>query len=143
MGSRLDVGKCWDFNDDEQPPYPTIEVNLSSPDRKATITPKVDTDFNRSLAIGSDAVRRLHLKPAGTVLVRTTTGHSETPVYVVNLSQPDLAVTYTTLAIGTERSLVGRQILENRTWLLDCKKGRFCIITRERDAGSTRKAAGE
>ena len=130
MGSRLDVGKCWNFNDDEQPPYPTIEINLSSPDRKATITPKVDTGFNGSLAIGREAVRRLRLAPAGTVLVKTATAPSEVPVYLVNLSQPDLAVTYKTLAIGTERSLVGRRLLENRTWLLDCKMGRFCIITR-------------
>jgi len=123
----MDVGK-WNFNDDEQPPYPTVEVVLSSADRKATISPKVDTGFNGLLAIGREAVRRLRVTPAGTVLVKTATAPSEAPLYLVNLSQPDLAVTYKTLAIGTERSLVGRLLLENRTWLLDCKKGRFCII---------------
>ena len=126
----MDIGKCWDFKDDEQPPYPTIEVTLLSPDRKTTISPKVDTGFNGSLGIGKETVRRLRLSPRGTILVRTATGHSEVPVYVVGLSQPDLALKYTTLAIGTERSLVGRRLLENKTWLLDCRERRFCIITR-------------
>lgn len=111
----MDIGKCWDFKDDEQPPYPVIEVTLSSADRK--------------VAIDRETVRRLHVTPKGTVLVRTATGHRETPIYPVNLSQLDLAVTYTTLAIGTERSLLGRRFLENKTWLLDCKQGRFCIVT--------------
>ena len=125
----MDIGKCWTFKDDEQPPYPVIEVTLSSADRKVTITPKVDTGFNGSVAIDREIAKRLHVTPKGTVLVRTATGHRETPIYPVNLSQLDLAVTYTTLAIGTERSLLGRRFLENKTWLLDCKQGRFCIVT--------------
>ena len=125
----MDIGKCWDFKDDEQPPYPVIEVTLSSADRKTTIRPKVDTGFNGSLAIDSETVRRLRLTPRGTVLVRTANGYSEAPVYVVDLSQPDLAVTLRALAIGTERSLVGRRLLESKTWLLDCKEGRLCIVT--------------
>lgn len=130
MGSRLDVGRCWRFNDDEQPAYPTINVTLSSRGRKVLITPKVDTGFNGSLAIGSGDVRRLRLTPAGTVLIRTATGSNEVPVYLVKVSQPELAIAYTTLAIGTERSLVGRKLLQNRTWLLDCREGRLCIVTR-------------
>jgi hypothetical protein len=55
----VDIGKCWDFKDDEQPPYPVIEVTLSSADRKVTITPKVDTGFNGSVAIDRETVRRL------------------------------------------------------------------------------------
>jgi hypothetical protein len=51
------------------------------------------------------------------------------PVYAVKIYQPDLALTFTTLAIGTERSLAGRKLLEHRTWLLDCKRRRFCITT--------------
>jgi hypothetical protein len=58
-----------------------LQVPLSSADRKATISPKVDTGFNGSLAI------------------------------------------------GTERSLAGRKLLENRTWLLGCEHRRFCITT--------------
>jgi predicted aspartyl protease len=126
----MDIGKCWHFNDDEQPPYPTIEVTLSSADRKATFSPKVDTGFNGSLALGREAVRRLRLAPRGTILVGTAAGHSEVPVYIVTVYQPDLAVTHRVLAIGTERSLVGRKLLENRTWLLDCKGERFCMMTR-------------
>ncbi len=126
----MDTGKRWKFIDDEQPPYPVIEVTLSSADRKVTITPKVDTGFDGMVAISRETVRRLHLTPKGTVLVRTATGHGETPIYAVNLSQQDLDITHTTLAIGTERSLVGRRFLENKTWLLDCKEGRFCIVTR-------------
>jgi predicted aspartyl protease len=130
LGPGLDVGRCWSFNDDEQPAYPTIEVTLSSPGRRVSIRPKVDTGFNGSLAIGSDDVRRLRLTPVGTVLVRTATGSSDVPVYLVKISQPVLAIAYTTLAVGTERSLVGRKLLQNRTWLLDCKEKRFCIVTR-------------
>ena len=63
------------------------------------------------------------------VLVRATTGHGEVPVYAVKISQTDLALSHTTLAIGTERSLVGRKLLGNRTWLLDHKNGRLCMIT--------------
>jgi hypothetical protein len=41
--------------------------------------------------------------------------------------ESQLALTFTTLAIGTDRSLAGRKLLENGTWLLDCKRRRFCI----------------
>jgi len=129
LASHMEIGRCWDFKDDEQPPYPTIKVTLSSGDREAMIAPKVDTGFNGWLAVGAEAVRRLRLTPRGTVLVRAATGHSEVPVYAVKISQADLALTYTTLAIGTERSLVGRKLLENRIWLLDHKNGRFCMMT--------------
>jgi hypothetical protein len=60
--------------------------------------------------------------------MKTATGHGEAPVYVMNLSQPDLAVSYAILAIGTERSHVGEKFLEDRTWLLDCKEPRLCIV---------------
>ena len=129
MASRIGIGKCWAFNDDEQPPYPTIELTVSSATRKATISPKVDTGFNGSLAIGREAVRKMRLTARGTVLIKAATGHSEVPIYAVKIYQPDLSLTITTLAIGTERSLAGRKLLENRTWLLDCKHGRFCITT--------------
>jgi predicted aspartyl protease len=129
LASQIGVGRCWAFNDDEEPPYPTIELTVSSVDRKATISPKVDTGFNGSLAIGREAVRKMRLTARGTVLIKAATGHSEVPVYAVKIYQPDLALTFTTLAIGTERSLAGRKLLENRTWLLDCKHGRFCITT--------------
>jgi len=129
LASQIGIGKCWAFNDDEEPPYPTIELTVSSADRKATINPKVDTGFNGSLALGREAVRKMRLTARGTVLIRAATGHSEVPVYAVKIYQPDLAFTFTTLAIGTERSLAGRKLLENRTWLLDCKSGRFCITT--------------
>jgi len=123
------IEKCWKFNDDEQPPYPTVEVTVSTADHKARISPKVDTGFNSSLAIDRDSVKRLGLAAVGTILVKTVTGHSEVSVYVVDITQQDLAITQKTLAIGTERSLVRRKLLESRTWLLDCKKGRFCIMT--------------
>ena len=125
----MGIEKCWKFNDNEQPPYPTVEVAVSTADHKARISPKVDTGFNSSLAIDRDSVKRLGLAAVGTILVKTATGHSEASVYVANISQPDLAITHKTLAIGTERSLVGRKLLENRTWLLDCKREKFCVIT--------------
>jgi predicted aspartyl protease len=123
------VARCWNFSEDEQPPYPTIEVTMSSASGKVTASPKVDTGFNGSLAIGREVVRTLRLTPVGTVLIKTASGHDEVPVYVVDLSQPDLGLAYTTLAIGTERSLVGRKLIENRAWLLDCKDGKFCVMT--------------
>jgi predicted aspartyl protease len=129
LASQIGIGKCWAFNDDEEPPYPTIELTVSSADRKATIRSKVDTGFNGSLAIGREAVRKMRLTARGTVLIKAATGHSEVPVYSVKIYQPDLALTFTTVAIGTERSLAGRKLLENRTWLLDCKHRRFCITT--------------
>jgi len=129
LASQIGIGKCWAFNDDEQPPYPTIELTVSSADRKASISPKVDTGFNGSLALGREAVRKVRLTARGTVLIKAATGHNEVPVYAVKIYQPDLALTFTTLAIGTERSLAGRKLLEHRTWLLDCKRRRFCITT--------------
>jgi predicted aspartyl protease len=128
----MDIGKCWDFKDDEQPPYPVVEITLSSADRRVAIMPKVDTGFDGLVAVDRETVRRLHLTPKGTVLIRTARGYREAPIYPVNLSQLDLGVTYKTLAIGTERSLLGRRFLENKTWLLECKAmhGRFCIVTR-------------
>jgi len=129
LASQIGVGKCWAFNDDEEPPYPTIELTVSSADRKATISPKVDTGFNGSLALGREAVRKMRLTARGTVLIKAATGHNEVPVYAVKIHQPDLALSFTTLAIGTERSLAGRKLLENRTWLLDCKRRRFCTTT--------------
>jgi len=129
LASQISIGKCWDFKDEEQPPYPTIEVTLSSADRKATISPKVNTGFNGLLAVSREDARKLRLTPRGTVLIRAAAGDSEVPVYAVDISQPDLALTYTTLALGTECSLVGRKLLENRTWLLDCKGNRFCMTT--------------
>ena len=139
MVSQIGVGKCWAFNDDEEPPYPTIELTVSSADRKATISPKVDTGFNGSLAIGTEAVRKMRLTAMGTVLIKAATGHNEVPVYAVKIYQPDLALSFTTLAIGTERSLAGRKLLENRTWLLDCKGRRFCITA---STSSTKKHTG-
>jgi len=129
LTSQIGIGKCWGFRDDEQPPYPTIEVTVWSADRKVTISPKVDTGFNGSLAVGSDAVRKLRLTAKGTVLIRAATGLGEVPVYAVKISQPNLALSFTTLAIGTERSLAGRKLLENRKWLLDCERRRFCMMT--------------
>jgi predicted aspartyl protease len=139
LASQIGIGKCWAFNDDEQPPYPTIELTVSSADRKATISPKVDTGFNGSLAVGREAVRKMRLTARGTVLIKAATGHSEVPVYAVKIYQPDLTLTFTTLAIGTERSLAGRKLLENRTWLLDCKGRRFCITT---SRSATKKHTG-
>ncbi len=127
--SHLDIEKCWGFSSEEEPPYPTIELYVSSADRDVTISPKVDTGFNGSLAIGIEAVRKLGLTPSGTVLVKTAAGNREVSVYAVNLSQADLTISYPTLAIGTERSLVGRKILHNKTWLLDCKEQKFCIVS--------------
>jgi predicted aspartyl protease len=129
LASQIGVGRCWAFKDDEEAPYPTIELTVSSATREATISPKVDTGFNGSLAIGREAVRKMRLTARGTVLIRAATGHSEVPVYAVKIYQPDLALTFTTLAIGTERSLAGRKLLENRSWLLDCEQRRFCITT--------------
>jgi hypothetical protein len=60
--------------------------------------------------------------------LKTATGHGEALVYVMNLSQPDLAVSCAILAIGTERLLVEEKFVEDRTWLLDCKEPRLCII---------------
>ena len=126
---QINVAKCWDFKGDEQPPYPTIEVTLSSAHRKTTAHLKVDTGFNGLVAVGRDTARKLRLTPRGTIPVRTATGQGEAPLYLVTVSQPDLAVTHTVLAIGSERSLAGRRLLEDRTWLLDCKVGKFCMIT--------------
>jgi len=123
-----EVIKCWKFGDDEQPPYPTIEVNLSSSERRIRIRPKVDTGFDGSLAIDNEVVRKLHLAAKGTILIRTATGHSEAPIYTVNLHQVELGIDYTTLAIGAQRSLVGRRLLKDREWLLDFRKQRFCLI---------------
>lgn len=123
----MGVVRCWNFSDEEQPSYPTIEVTVSYDDREAKVNAKVDTGFNGWLAIGREAVRSLRLKPAGRILVKTAVGNREVSVYRVNLSQPDLNVAYATIAIGTERSLVGRGLLENRRWLLDCEEHRFCI----------------
>ncbi len=125
----MKIGKCWVFHEDEQPPYPTIELIVSSGNHEMTVNPKVDTGFNGSLAIGKELVRLLHLIPIGMILVRTAAGDRELPVYAVKLSQPDLGVAVGTIAIGTDRALVGRRLLQNRTWLLDCKEERFCIVT--------------
>ena len=124
-----DVTKCWSFGDDEQPPYPTIKINLSSAEHRTTIRPKVDTGFNGSLAIDNEAVKKLHLAAKGTILIRIATGHSEAPIYAVNLHQPELGIDYTTLAIGAQRSLVGRTLLKDIEWLLDFRNRRFCLIT--------------
>jgi len=125
----LNIGNCWHFSDDEHPPYPVVELNVSSGDRWVAIRPKVDTGFNGSLAVGIEVVRKLRLKPAGTVLVRTAAGDREVAIYALNLSQPDLQMSQSTLAIGTERSLVGRKLLRDRRWLLDCREERFCVVT--------------
>jgi len=124
----MKVAKCWDFGEDEQPPWPTIEITLSSGDRRATITPKVDTDFNGSLAIDREAVMKLRLAAKGTVLITSATGYSETPIYAVNLCQTELGIDHTIFAIGAQRSLVGRTLLRDRKWLLDCKEQRFCLL---------------
>ena len=130
MVCQLNIGKCWSFSNQEEPPYPTIELNVSSHAGNTTINPKVDTGFNGSLAIGTEVVKNLHLKSAGTVLVKTAAGNREVSLYALSLSQADLGISCATLAIGTERSLVGRKMLNNRTWLLDCKENKFCIITK-------------
>jgi len=86
LASRMKIGNCWDFNDDEQPPYPTIKVTLSSADREATISPKVDTGFNGWLAVGAEAMRKLRLTSRGTVLVRAATGHGSARLCCEDLS---------------------------------------------------------
>jgi len=47
-----------------------------------------------------------------TVLLETSTWHAEALTFVMNPSQPDLAVSYAILAIGTERSHVGEGFLQ-------------------------------
>lgn len=124
---RIDT--CWAFSGGEQPPYPTIEIVVSYDDRKAKVIAKVDTGFNGWLTLGTQTVQALSMKPVGRILVATAVGNREVPIYRVNLSQPELNLIQTTLAIGTERPLTGRALLENRRWLLDCKEHRFCHLT--------------
>jgi len=125
----MKVTKCWGFREDEQPPYPTIEITLSSADRSATITPKVDTGFNGSLAVDKEATKKLRVTPKGTTLIRTATGYSETSIYAINIRQSELGIDQTILAIGAQRSLVGRILLNGRKWLLDCKEQKLCLMT--------------
>jgi hypothetical protein len=68
--------------------------------------------------------------------VKTETGRGEALVYVMNLSQPELGVSYAIVAIGTERSHVGRKFLKDTTCLRDQKEigpwpselGAFCLV---------------
>jgi len=81
------------------------------------------------LAIDREAVKKLRLAAKGTVLIRSATGYSETPIYAVKLRQTELGIDQTILAICTRRCLVGRTLLRDRKWLLDCKERRFCLLT--------------
>jgi predicted aspartyl protease len=91
--------------------------------------PRVDTGFNGSVAIDRETAMGLHVTPKGMVLIRTARGYSETPIYPVKIRQLELGIDYTTLAIGAQRWLVGRTLLKDREWLLDFRKGRFCLMT--------------
>ncbi len=127
MAAQLSIGKCWGFKGDEQPPYPAVEVTVTSDGRKGNISSKVDTGFNGDLAIGRDDAQRLRLAPKGTILVRSAIGERDVPVYLVGLSLSDVLMEYSTLAIGTERSLVGRRLLQGRAWLLDFREEQLCL----------------
>ena len=133
MGDQgFHIQGCWDFGQDERPPYPAVHVQISPIAKQSfkMVICKVDTGFNGVLSLGDEVVKDLGLKPYGTVLATTATNIVEAPIYRVLLTQEELKIRIRqTTALGTRRSLAGRMLLANNPWLLDFVSNKFCLLT--------------
>ena len=123
---------CWDFGQDEKPPYPAIHIQISPIAKQSfkRVICKVDTGFNGVLSLSDEVVKDLGLRPYGTILATTATNIVEVPIFRVLLAQEELKIRMRqTTALGTKRSLAGRMLLANNPWLLDFVSNKFCLLT--------------
>ncbi len=125
------ANKCWDFGITEDPPFPQIEISLSSIETEEyfPLYFKVDTGFSGTLGITSQTVEDLKLMPGGSVPIRTAMGVFDTPIYPVKAECPKANIPSTLLyAIESPRAICGRTFLKEKSWLLDFEGSRFCYF---------------
>ena len=129
----LHIQRCWDFGRDEKPPYPTMEIFISDLRKEkatAKVASKVDTGFNGFLAISSGLVKKLGLKPFGTIPAATATAVAEVPIYRVLLTQRELNLSEKQVtALGTARNLAGRMLLKGNSWLMNFSNHKFYLVS--------------
>jgi len=126
----LNPNKCWDFSKSESPPFPQIEIYLSSiiEENYQKFHFKIDTGFAGTLGITPSFIEALDLKAFGSILIETAIGAKDTPYYPLKVKSPDINLTETLLyAIVTPRAICGRAFLHDKIWLLDFKNLRFCF----------------
>ena len=127
----LHVQRCWDFSQDEKPPYPTIDLWLarSKDESFVKFAFKVDTGFTGTASLSGKVVDELDLEPYGNTVIATATDIIEVPIYRVLLTQEELRISEKqVVALGTKRCLVGRMLLTNNCWLLNFIHNKFCLL---------------
>ncbi|NVM04942.1 MAG: hypothetical protein HWN67_21655 [Candidatus Helarchaeota archaeon] len=120
---------CWDFGLKEDPPYPEIELQISSIDNENYFSSffKVDTGFSGTLGLTPEIVSAIKLEPRGLMTVQTAIGVSEVPYFPLKIKCDHIGLKDSLLfAISTPRAICGRTLLMNRKWLLDFKNSKFC-----------------
>lgn len=126
----MNPNKSWDFGISENPPFPQIEIYLSSIDKEDfQLFPfKIDTGFAGTLGIVPSLIEDLDLKAFGIIPIQTAIGVKDVPYYPLKVKNPDILLAETLLyAIATPRAICGRTFLLGRIWLLDFKNLKFCF----------------
>jgi len=127
----LHVQRCWDFSQDEKPPYPTIDLLLarSKDESVVRVAFKVDTGFSGTVSLSDKVVDEMGLETYGNTVIATATDTVEVPLYRVLLTQEELRMSGKQVAaLGTKRCLVGRMLLRNECWLLNFVHNKFCLL---------------
>ncbi|MHA1652250.1 MAG: hypothetical protein ACTSYB_18865 [Candidatus Helarchaeota archaeon] len=122
---------CWDFGMNEDPPFPQIEISLSSLEYEnyRSLYFKIDTGFSGTIGITSQIVRNLKLEPKGSIPIYTAVGIKDTPIYLVKAKCPLAKIPETLLyAIESPRAICGRVFLKNKIWIIDFKDLKFCYV---------------
>ncbi|MCX8183788.1 MAG: hypothetical protein N3F08_05160 [Crenarchaeota archaeon] len=125
------VSKCWPHASNK-PPSPSIPIVVSASEEGEGLSRmfQVDTGFSGAVAIDRELVDLLGPRRVGSIHIATATGLDvRTDLYLVYLTIPELKINRQPFAaLLATRSLIGRQLLNHREWLLDNVRNRFCLL---------------
>ncbi|MEM3647011.1 MAG: hypothetical protein QW334_02565 [Thermofilum sp.] len=91
---------------------------------------QVDTGFSGAVAIDQELIDLLSPRIVGSIHIATATSLDvRTDLYLVYLTIPGMKIVRKPFAaLRATRSLIGRQLLDHREWLLDNRRNRFCLL---------------
>lgn len=128
LGSRK---KCWAHAPDA-PPSPSIAATISSRQEGKNVTKglQVDTGFSGAVAIDQDLIDSLGPEKIGDIHIATATStYVRVDLYLIYLSIPEMNIKGKPFAaLRATRCLIGRNLLNDRKWLLDNIANEFCLL---------------
>ena len=128
---NLGIKKCWDFGTTEDPPFPQLEISLSTISEASyqKFLFKVDTGFSGTLGINTQIIKNLNLEAKGSMRIRTVMGVKDTPIFPIRVRSSEIDLPESLIvAIKSPRPICGRSFLRNKLWFLDFKATKFCFL---------------